>query len=186
MMELDQIVKTLDDGGVIIYPTDTIWGIGCDATNPKAVDKIYSIKERPKSKPFIILVNGINMLHQYVNKVHPRLETLLSYHKRPLTVIYDYPKNLPTNVIATDGSVAIRIAQDPFCQQLIEFLGKPIVATSANKSTEPFPSNFGNISFDIMQKVDYIVHYKREDESVHDPSVIVKLSDKSELIFLRT
>ena len=186
MMELDQIIKTLDRGGVIIYPTDTIWGIGCDATNRKAVDKIYEIKERPKDKPFIILVNGINMLHKYVHSVHPRLETLLSLHRRPLTVIYDQPKNLPSNVVAKDGTVAIRIAQDPFCQELIEHLGKPIVATSANKSSEPFPANFGSISFDIMQQVDHIVNYKRDDESEKDPSVIVKLSEKSELIFLRT
>ncbi len=186
MIELDQIVDTLEQGGVIIYPTDTIWGIGCDATNQDAVDKIYEIKERPKSKPFILLVNGIKMLHEYVNNIHPRLETLLCYHRRPLTVVYEAPKNLPSNVVASDGTVAIRIAQDMFCQQLIETFGKPLIATSANKSSEPFPSNFGSISFDIMQQVDYIVDYKREDESERDPSVIVKLSDKSELIFLRS
>ena len=186
MMELDRIVKTLDQGGVIIYPTDTIWGIGCDATNGLAVEKIFEIKNRPASKPFILLVDGLEMLHQYVDDIHPRLETLLFYHKRPLTVIYENPRNLPPATLGPDKTVAIRITLDPFCQELIGSLGKPIVATSANQSNEPFPRNFGNISFDLLQKVDYIVNYKRDEPCDQDPSVIVKLSDKSELIFIRS
>ena len=185
MIELDQIVKTLDHGGTIIYPTDTIWGIGCDATNRKAVEKVYQLKERPRSKPFIILVDGLDMLHNYVVSIHPRLETLLFYHRRPLTVIYEKPKNLPDIVLGRDGTAGIRITVDPFCQEIISALGRPVIATSANKNSEPFPTSFGNISFDVLQKVDYIVNYKRDEPCEHDPSAIVKLSDKSELIFLR-
>ncbi len=185
MMELDAIVRTLDEGGTIIYPTDTIWGIGCDATNARAVEKVYRIKNRPREKPFIILVDGLEMLHKYVEEIHPRLETLLAYHQRPLTVIYENPRNLPSIVLSPEGTAAIRIALDPFCQQLIGILGRPIVATSANLSNEPFPRDFGNISFQLLQKVDYIVNYKQDQPCDEDPSVIVKLSEKSELIFLR-
>ena len=185
MKELDQVVHVLDQGGIILYPTDTIWGIGCDATNAQAVDKVFEVKERPKDKPFILLVDCLDMLKKYVRNIHPRLETLLVYHQRPLTVIYNEAKNLPENALAPDGSVGIRIVQDLYCQRMIRSLGKPVVATSANRSNDPFPLNFGEISFDIMQKVDFIVNHRREEECEHDPSVIVKLSEKSELIFLR-
>ncbi len=185
MTELDQIVKTLHQGGTILYPTDTIWGLGCDGTNAMAIKKVFDLKNRPKSKPFILLVSGIDMLHKYVQKVHPRLETLLAYHQRPLTVIYENPQHLPSIAIGPDHTVAIRIVHDPFCNELITKFGKPIVATSANRNGEPFPKTFGEISFDIMQHVDYIANHRRDDTSAQDPSVIVRLSEKSELIFLR-
>ncbi len=186
MTEVDKIVETLVGGGIIIYPTDTIWGLGCDATNEGAVDRIFEIKRRPKTKPFVILVSSIDMLKKFVDDVHPRLETLLAYHQRPLTVIYRKPKNLPANVTGGSSTVAVRIAADLFCREVIEAFGKPIVATSANFAGEPFPTHFGSISSELIRKVDYVAKYKQDELSPSEPSVIVKLTDKSELIFVRS
>jgi L-threonylcarbamoyladenylate synthase len=180
-----QITQTLEEDGIILYPTDTIWGLGCDATNTVAIDRIYDLKQRDKNKPFVLLVDSIDMLKEYVETLHPRLETLMLYHKRPLTVIYDKSKNLPINATAANGSVAIRVVQDPFCQQLITALGKPMVATSANISNQPFPAIFGEISSEIIQKVDYVVRHRRNDKRPKEPSVIVKYDGKGDLIFLR-
>lgn len=183
--DLDGAVKTLLNGGLILYPTDTIWGIGCDATNAKSVDQVYDLKRRDRSKPLIILVDSIAMLRNYVAHLHPRLETLLIYHVRPLTVVYEHAINLPANLVGKDGSIAIRIVQDPYCKALISAFGRPLVSTSANISNEPFPSNFGSVSSEIIQGVDYVVKHRQHEKVNGKPSVMVKLSDKEELIFLR-
>ncbi len=182
---LENISSLLEQGGVILYPTDTIWGLGCDATNIEAIEKITQIKGRAPEKGFVVLVDSLEMLKNYVNYIHPKIETLLSYHKRPLTVIYPDPKNLPTKVYALDGSVGIRITRDDFCKELIWSTGKPLISTSANISGEPFPANFGEISSDIIRLVDYVVKYRQNDHTLHEPSVIVKMSGKKELEFLR-
>ena len=181
----EEIVRILEDDGIILYPTDTIWGLGCDATNPVAIERVYNLKERDRSKPFVLLVDSVEMLKEYVESVHPRLETLMVYHTRPLTVIYDKAKNLPHNAVGPGGSVAIRIAMDPFCQELIRAVGKPLVATSANISNEPFPAIFGEISSQVIKGVDYIANHRRNDKSPKEPSVIVKYDKKGDLIFLR-
>ena len=129
---LETITATLEDGGLILYPTDTIWGIGCDATNPEAVQKIFDLKNRSHDNPFVILVNSIAMLKEYVEHVHPRIETLLIHHVQPLTMIYDQAKNLPSIACSKEGSVAIRVVQDSFCRELISQFGKPLIASSAN------------------------------------------------------
>ena len=183
--DLDGAVNTLLNGGLILYPTDTIWGIGCDATNEAAVDKVYELKKRDRSKPLIILVDSISMLKQYVAHLHPRIETLLTYHVRPLTVVYENAINLPANLTGADNSIAIRIVKDPFCNALISAFGRPLVSTSANVSNEPFPSNFGSVSSEIIQGVDYVVKHRQNEKVNGQPSVMVKLSDKEELIFLR-
>lgn len=184
---LTKISAILENGGTILYPTDTIWGIGCDATNAMAVDKIYSLKQRDRSKPFVMLVSSLEMLQDYVVHVHPRIETLLLYHLKPLTIIYEKAKNLPPIMTAPGGSIAIRIPQDEFCRNLIETFGKPLVATSANVSDQPFPSHFGEISSDILQGVDHVVRYRQRDKNMSAPSVIAKLADpvRAELEFLR-
>ena len=182
---IDEIVSILDNSGIILYPTDTIWGVGCDACNPVSIERIYNLKKRDRSKPFVLLVDSIEMLRNYVASVHPRIETLLSFHSRPLTVIYEQGANLPTNAMASGGTVAIRIAKDKFCQQLIKTLGKPLIATSANISGEPFPSNFGEISSDIIQGVEYVVHHRRDDKEQRAPSVIIKYNEKGDLTFIR-
>lgn len=184
--ETQQLAQVLSRGGIVLYPTDTIWGLGCDALNEKATDRIYSLKQRPRDKPLILLVSSIAMLKKYVPRVHPRLETLLSFHKRPLTVIYPDPVLLPDFAKGPDGSIAMRVTCDPFCRDLIEHLGGPLVSTSANFSDAPAPEHFGGISSDLLRKVDYVAHHRRDQTTVGAPSAIVKLSEKAELIFLRT
>lgn len=185
MDHFDRINKVLEDDGIILYPTDTIWGLGCDATNPIAIERIYNLKQRDRSKPFVLLVDGIEMLKEYVAELHPRLETLMLHHTRPMTVIYDAAKNLPPNAIGFNGTVAIRIAHDPFCKHLISQFNKPLIATSANISEEPFPTIFGEISSQVIKGVDYVVRHRRHDKTPKTPSVIVKYDGKGELVFLR-
>ena len=184
---LNPILETLNNGGSILYPTDTVWGIGCDATNADAVDKIFQLKERDRSKPFNLLVSSVEMLKNYIEHLHPRIETLLLYHVRPLTIVYEKAKNLPPISIAKDGSVGFRIPNDEFCRKLIENFGKPIVATSANISNSPLPNHFGEISSDILMQVDHVVKYRQREKNMNAPSVIAKLSDsiRAELEFLR-
>lgn len=183
--QIADIVRTLALGGTILYPTDTIWGVGCDATNEDAVQKIYDLKQRNTGKGFVILVSDLQMLREYVRHVHPRIDTLLAYHTRPITVIYDKSKNLPNNVTAPDDSIAVRVANDPFCRELISTFGKPLVATSANVSNKGFPHHFGEISSEIIEGVDYVVKYRQSDKSKHEPSVIVRMSEGEELDFVR-
>ncbi|HFC01330.1 MAG TPA: threonylcarbamoyl-AMP synthase [Phaeodactylibacter sp.] len=182
---LHTITSVLHDGGLILYPTDTIWGIGCDATNPKAVQQVFDLKQRPTDKPFVLLVDSVEMLKNYVKQVHPRISTLLMYHTHPLTIVYPEANNLPDISYANDGSVAIRVAMDSFCKELIGHFGKPIIASSANVSNAPFPTHFGAISSDIIVGVDYVVKWKQSEKKLNQPSSIAKLSDKEELIFLR-
>ena len=181
----ENITEILQNDGIILYPTDTIWGLGCDATNPVAVERVYNLKQRDRSKPFVLLVDSIEMIKDYVETLHPRLETLMMHHTRPMTVIYDKAKNLPENAVGPGGSVAIRVAMDPFCQQLIRTVGKPLVASSANISGQPFPSIFGEISSEVIKGVDYIAKHRRNDKSPKEPSVIVRYDGKGELVFLR-
>lgn len=182
---LENIKAVLENGGLILYPTDTIWGIGCDATNPEAVEKVYELKQRDRNKSFIILVDSIEMMKSYIEHIHPRIDTLLLHHVRPLTVVFDNAKNLPANLVADDGSIAIRLVRDDFCQNLIQFFGKPLVATSANISDEPFPNNFGEISSAVIKGVDYVFKQGRYEKENKEPSVIVKADTDGELIFLR-
>ena len=183
--EIAQLLPILASGGIVLYPTDTIWGIGCDALNMEAVHRIAQLKQRPPEKSFVLLVDSTEMLEQYVNRIHPRLYSLHEYHQRPVTVVYDKVKNLPEGLVATDGTIAIRIAKDEFCQSLIKQYGKPLIATSANVSNEPFPQIFQEISDVIKLGVDYVVKHRREDNKPSQPSVIVKLGAKEELEFLR-
>ena len=183
--KLEKITDILDEGGTILYPTDTIWGIGCDATNEGAVHKIFALKNREITKPFLLLVDSLDMLKNYVVHLHPRIETLLLFHTKPLTVVYEEGKNLPDISVAADRSVAIRVVQDSFCKELIGKFGKPLIATSANLSDQPYPANYGSISSDILSGVDYVVKWKQGEKIQNEPSVIVRLSDKEELIFLR-
>ncbi len=182
---IENITRILKVGGTILYPTDTVWGIGCDATQEDAVERIYQLKGTDPSEPFTILVSDIQMLKQYISHLHPRIETLLFYHSRPLTIIYENPKNLPQNLLSPDNTAAIRITTDPFCQEIIHRLGKPVVATSANVVDNPFPKSFGEISSQIIKEVDYVVKYRQNDKDFAPPSVMVKYDEKGELIFLR-
>ena len=173
--DITEALKILRERGVILYPTDTIWGLGCDATNNEAVEKIFRIKSRHDSKSLIVLVNGVTMLERYVKAIPEIALELAEISDKPLTIIYPNSKNLAPGILAEDGSVGIRICQDDFCNKLIERFRKPIVSTSANISGEASPSAFNEISESIINAVDYTVRYKREDRQKKLPSPVIKV-----------
>ena len=183
--DISEIASLLNKGNIICYPTDTVWGIGCDALHEAAVDRISTIKGRTPEKGYVLLVSSIEMLKRFVPKIPPRLETLLAHHKRPLTMIYSDTVGLPQWVKAPDGSAAIRVATDEFCRELIEAFGNPVISTSANKTGEPFPPTFGGISSEILVAVDYVVKYRQDDKEPSEPSSIAKLDRYQELEFVR-
>lgn len=183
---IDKAIEVINQGGIILYPTDTIWGLGCDPFNSAAIERVLRLKNRDADKAFILLVDSLEMLKKYLENLHPRVETLLSYHTRPLTIIYDNPKNLPEEIIAKDGSIGIRISIDPFCRHLIHKFGKPIISTSANVSGEPYPPNFGAIKSEIIQGVDYVVNIRQTEDKEVLPSIIASVDANGELEFIRT
>jgi L-threonylcarbamoyladenylate synthase len=178
-------LPVLREGGIILYPTDTIWGIGCDATDSDAIKKIYVLKEREEKKSLIILVEDANMLTQYVSSPSPILLSHISSATKPTTAIFKNAINLPGSLVNEDGSIAIRIPKDNFCIQLIREFQKPLVSTSANISGEPAPQNFKEVSDKIKNGVDYIVQHRQDDLSKNTPSSIIKLNTKGEIEFIR-
>mgnify|MGYP003380895816 CR=1 FL=1 len=183
-IELENAANAVLHNKVILYPTDTIWGIGGHALNEEVYEKINQIKRRPVEKSFILLVNGIEMLNEYVSDIHPRIETLLELYEKPLTLIYSKFKNLPVKVFPY-GTVAIRLCKDPFCQELIKRIAMPLISTSANLAGMPSPKCFGEISEQIKTQVDYIVNYRTEERTKGTSSQIARFNDEGELSFLR-
>lgn len=183
--EINKALEVLKAGGVILYPTDTIWGLGCDATNEEAVDKVLKIKNRPAEKSLIVLLDTDNKLQSYVSEVPDVAYDLIEYAENPLTIIFSGAKNLAKNVINADGSVGIRVAKHDFCTPLIQRFRKPIVSTSANLSGEPSPKNFDEINEQIKDAVDYIVDFEQENKSNKKPSTIMKLSPGGQFEFIR-
>lgn len=173
--DIKQALEVLNNGGVILYPTDTIWGIGCDATNPDAVKRVYEIKQRADSKAMLVLIDSPAKLNYYVKDVPPVAWDLIELTTKPLTVIYDGARNLAPNLLAEDGSVGIRVTEEEFSKQLCFRFRKAIVSTSANVSGESSPGNFGEISEEIKQAVDYIVKFRRGEKKLPKPSGIIKL-----------
>lgn len=174
--EAKKAVEIMRRGGVILYPTDTVWGIGCDATNPDAVKKVYDIKRRTDSKALLLLVDSADRLARYVTSVPAVAWDLVELADKPLTIIYDGARNLAPNLLAEDGSVGIRVTSELFSHELCYRFQKPVVSTSANISGEPTPANFGEISPDIINAVDYVVNYKQSDKGRPKASSIIKLS----------
>ena len=185
MPNYQQITEILKAGGVILYPTDTVWGIGCDATNASAVARIFTIKQRSESKSLIILVSSITMLRDYIADLPQNILNYLQKVTEPTTIIYENPQLLAPNVIAADNTVAIRLVQDPFCQQMIAYFGKPIVSTSANISGQPTPLCFADIPVTLIEHCDYVVPYRQDDTAPKKPSRIIKFDKNGELIILR-
>ena len=167
-------LEVLRSGGLILYPTDTIWGIGCDATNPVAVEEIYRLKKRPDMKSLIVLVATEKDIMQYVSEPDLAVFDHLKSVKKPTTVIYKGAINVASNLISQDGTVAIRICRDEFCKQLIKRFRRPIVSTSANISDQPFPKNFSEIVEQITSGVDYIVQYRQDETTDAEPSALIK------------
>lgn len=176
----------LDNGGIILYPADTIWGIGCDPLNYDAIQKIYDIKGRDHQKPLILLVAEVEQLHEVVTSVHPRVETLLSLHERPLTVIYPGTTPPYRYLAAKDGSIGVRVVRHGFCHEFLSFYGKPVISTSANLSGEPSPIRFGSISSAIISRVDFAFPAQSEKDMTGSPSVIARYDANGELDFIRT
>ncbi len=183
---LDDISQVISNDGVILYPTDTIWGLGCNPFSENAVKKLYQIKKRDTSKPLILLVNSIEMLKSYINEIHPRIETLLIHHNKPLTIIYPSPKNIPKWIQGEHTSIAIRIPNDPFCQSLITHINQPICSTSANFSGQENDGIFQDIDPNLIAQCDYVVKHRQNDTKQNSPSVIASYDDKGNLEFIRT
>jgi L-threonylcarbamoyladenylate synthase len=173
--DIEDSLITLRKGGIILYPTDTIWGLGCDATNPAAVEHIFKIKSRNESKSLLILVNGMQMLERYVKDIPEIAYELTAVSDDPLTLIYPEGRNLAPRVCSDDGSVGIRICYDEFCSRLISRFRKPVVATSANFSGRPSPENFSDIEKSVMDEVDFVVKYRQDDRRIHFASPVIKV-----------
>jgi len=183
--DLKKAVEILKQGGVILYPTDTIWGIGCDATNEEAVSRIYKIKEREDSKSMLILMENPALLERYVDEVPEVAWDLVEIATTPLTVIYPKAKNLAKNLIAEDGSIGIRFTKEEFTGKLLQRFRRPLVSTSANISDEKSPGFFGEISEEIKDAVDYIVEYRQNDLTPAQPSGIIKLGTSGRIDIIR-
>lgn len=173
--DLKKAIEILQQGGIILYPTDTIWGIGCDATNAEAVKRIYELKQREDSKSMLILLDHEAKLNSYINQVPEMAWDLIEFSTKPLTIVYPNAKNLAFNLLAEDKSIGIRITKEEFSNKLCNRFKKPIVSTSANISGDPSPSCFSDISNKIKDNVDYIVHFKQNEISNSVPSSIIKL-----------
>lgn len=176
-IEIEKAADVVNKGGVILYPTDTIWGLGCDATNAKAVEKIFLIKRRTVSKSLIILAENVKRITQHVSADPDLIQDLVESFDRPTTIIYPGARKLAKNVVAPDGSVAVRLARHDFCKGLITALDKPIISTSANISGEPAPSLYAHISDEIRKNVDYIVDWERYALKDIKPSTVIKLRE---------
>lgn len=183
--DIESCLIVLKKGGLILYPTDTIWGIGCDATNQQAVNKIFALKKRVDDKTMIILLSRLTDIGNYVVKPEPQILNYLITTRHPTTAVYDNGINMANGLISKDGSVAIRIIRDEFGATLINSFGKPIVSTSANISGEPTPAIFNDISDEIKNGVDYIVQHRRGDSKVAKPSTIIKLNDEKKIVVIR-
>ena len=183
--DLAGALKVLRAGGVILYPTDTVWGLGCDATNVKAVSRIYEIKQRAENKSLIILVNSVAMLERYVENPPEVAIEMAELSEKPLTVVYDRGRSLAEGVASSDGSVGVRVCTEPFCDAIIDALRKPLVSTSANISGSNSPAIFDEISEEVKAAVDYVCLWRQDDRSRATPSPVIRISGNGIVKILR-
>lgn len=183
--DLKNALETLRTGGVILYPTDTIWGLGCDALNREAIHKINTLKGRDQSKSLIILLENENQLQSYVREVPEVAYQLIEYSERPMTIIYSGAKNLPEELIGPGETIAIRVVRHPFCSPLLQRFRRPLVSTSANLSGHPNPANFAEIHPELIEKVDYVVQYGQDTTGDGRPSILMKLEPGGKFEFIR-
>lgn len=183
--DIEQCLRVLNDGGLILYPTDTVWGIGCDPTNENAVARIYALKNRNESKSMIILVADEKDILRYTDQHAPTVFDYVKGTSKPVTIIYSKAKGLAKNLINADGSVGIRIVKDDFCKRLINSFGKPLVSTSSNISGYPAPGMFSDIDIKIKDGVDYIVRHRQDETEPSTPSTVIKLNDDGSYTIIR-
>lgn len=183
--DIEACLSVLENGGLILYPTDTIWGIGCDATNEEAVEKIFALKKRIETKALIVLIADERSLLQYVASPHIEVFDYIQGVSKPTTIVYENAIGLAGNLLAEDGSVGIRICADEFCKHLIKRFRKPIVSTSANVSGFPPPKVFSDIDIAVKEGVDYVVHYRQDDTIPVEPSAVVKCNKDGSFTILR-
>lgn len=182
--EIHKAFEIIQNGGIILYPTDTIWGIGCDATNADAVKKIYSLKQREESKSMIVLMNGEKMMYTVFKDIPEVAWQILDFSEKPTTLILDNPRNIAQNIVGDDNTLGIRMVKEPFCYKLMERMKKPLVSTSANISGQYAPKSFKEISPEIINGVDYVVNLYR-DKICDKPSTIIKLTSDSQVKIIR-
>jgi L-threonylcarbamoyladenylate synthase len=182
--EVHKAYEVIKEGGIILYPTDTVWGIGCDATNPEAIAKIYQLKQRAETKSMIVLMNGEKMMYNVFKEIPEVAWQIMDLSEKPTTLILDNPRNVAPNLIATDKTLGIRLVKEPFCFKLMERMKKPLVSTSANISGQPTPKSFKEISPEIIKGVDYVVNLHRE-KICKNPSTIIKLTNDSQVKVIR-
>ncbi len=182
---LDEVCDLLKQGKVILCPTDTIWGLSCDAMNEKAVNRIFEIKKRDRHKKMILLVDTIKTLKTYIESIHPRIETLIYHHRRPVSVIYKGNKKIPHYLLTDDKTIAIRVVRDETLKLVISQLGKPIVSTSANVQGEPAPANYEDIEGQILKSVDYTFRAGRSTDNNGKSSMLISYNEEGELFFIR-
>jgi len=183
--DVKKCIQVLQQGGVILYPTDTVWGLGCDAMNEAAIERIYALKQRPKEKSMIVLLADARDVISYVAAPPPDIIAIIEGFTRPTTVVYEQALEFPSNLVNADGSIAIRVTTDPFCKALIKRFRKPIVSTSANISGQPTPALFGLIDRQIVDGAGYAVRYRQDDDTIRSPSQLVKINDDGVLEVLR-
>jgi len=183
--EIKNSLQALKDGGIILYPTDTIWGIGCDATNEKAIERVYRIKNRIDRKSMLILLDKKEGLTRFVKQVPDVAWQLIEAAIKPLTIIYPDATNLPGNILGEDGSIGIRITQDEFCRKLISRLHRPIVSSSANLSAQPAPKTFRDVPREIIDGVDHVVSLRQDGQKAGTPSSVIKIGRNDEIIIIR-
>ena len=182
--EVHNAFEVIKNGGIILYPTDTVWGIGCDATNEDAVKKIYALKQREETKSMIVLLNGERMMYNVFKEIPEVAWQILDLSEKPTTLILDNPRNVAKNIIAEDNTLGVRMVTEPFCFKLMERMKKPLVSTSANISGQPTPIAFKDISPEILKGVDYVVNLNREKIG-GKPSTIIKLTNDSQVKVIR-
>lgn len=183
--EINKALEVLKRGGLILYPTDTVWGIGCDATNAEAVDRVFELKKRQDTKALICLVSDFKMLNQFVEEVPEVAYDILKYAQKPTTIVYDHPIRISENLVGADDTLAIRVTKDDFCNQLIRKLKRPLVSTSANISGKNTPSEFKEISPAILEGVDYVVNLHRNKKNAQ-PSTIIQIKNDGTVKVIRS
>ncbi len=183
--EMTKIVSVLEEGGIIIFPSDTGWSLGCDALNENAVQTICHLKGKNMENPWIILVSDIEMLKKYAVEIHPRIESLIYYHEKPLTVIYKNVPGFPSIIYGDKKSLGIRVVRDKYCEEFIKAYGKPVICTSVKNPGEETPVNFQKINPELLQKADFVSNYRRNDLTISKDSAVVSFNSTGKLKFLK-